>query len=245
MRIGVFDSGIGGLSVTIELKKLFPYEDFIFVADTLNFPYGMKSDEELIEIVKNKIRLLEEKNVQLIIVACNTASSIIERYNLSSRIEIITIIDITVNYALKVDEIKNYLVLATKSTVKSGIYFDKLKKDGKNITFYDCQEFVSLVEFGMYRNDNIKEKIREHFSTLIGINFSSIILECTHFILLEKAIKEVFSKSITINPIIPLKNKLQRIIYRLGNNGYQGNPIEIITTGKDTLFRKLVVSLQS
>ena len=65
MRIGVFDSGIGGLSVTIELKKLFPYEDFIFVADTLNFPYGMKSDEELIEIVKNKIRLLEEKNVQL------------------------------------------------------------------------------------------------------------------------------------------------------------------------------------
>jgi glutamate racemase len=243
VKIGVFDSGMGGLAITIELKKLFPYEDFICVADTFNFPYGIKSDEELQNIVKKKITILEEHQVDLIIVACNTASSIIERYNLSSRIELITIIDLTVNYALNADKIRNYLVLATKSTVNSKIYFNKLSKEGNIINSLDCQEFVDLVESGKYKDNSIKQKVGEHLSALRDMSFSSIILGCTHFILLEKEIKDLFPNAIMVNPIIPLQDKLKRITYRVANNNYQNNPIEIITTGNDTLFKRLANSL--
>ena len=244
MKIGVFDSGMGGLAITIELKKFFPYEDFVCVADTLNFPYGIKSDEELQNIVKKKITILEENHVDLIIVACNTASSVIERYNLSSRVELITIIDLTVNHALKTDKIRNYLVLATKSTVNSKIYLNKLSNEGNIISSFDCQEFVSFVESGKYKDNSIKQKVGEHLSVLKDMSFSSVILGCTHFILLEKEIKELFPNAIVINPIIPLQDKLKRITYRAAsNNNYQNNPIEIITTGNDTLFKRLTNSL--
>ena len=181
--IGVFDSGIGGLNVLSNLVEAFPNENFLYVGDNLNVPYGIKTEEQLKEIISKVFRYFEKQDVKAIIVACNTASAASE--DLECSVPVFRIIEPTAKNALSVSN--NIGVLATNFTISSKAYDKYLKENMKGIK---ASPFVTIVE-----NDSIKEEesqkiIREILSPYIN-NIDAIILGCTHFSLLEEEIIKI------------------------------------------------------
>ena len=144
--IGVFDSGIGGLNVLNNLVEEFPNENFLYVGDNLNVPYGIKTKEQLEEIISKIFRYFEKEQVKAIVIACNTAS--VASMNLKCSVPVFRIIEPTANNALKVSN--NIGVLATNFTIESKGYDVYLKDNMKGIK---ASPFVTIVE-----NDSIYEE---------------------------------------------------------------------------------------
>lgn len=188
--IGVFDSGIGGLNVLNNLVEDFPNENFLYVGDNLNVPYGIKTKEQLEEIISKIFRYFENEEVKAIVIACNTAS--VASMNLECKVPVFRIIEPTANNALKVSN--NIGVLATNFTIESQGYNLYLKDNMKGIK---ASPFVTIVE-----NDSIKEEqsqkvIYDILSPFKG-KIDSIILGCTHFSVLEEDVKNVLGEDIKI-----------------------------------------------
>lgn len=187
MRIGVFDSGIGGLTVLKTLIKKYPNNEYIYYGDTKNLPYGNKSIEELKELSSNIIEFLLKKEVDIIVIACGTISSNLssylrEKYN----IKIIDIISPTINY-LNSSNYNNIGVIATQATVNSKIFSKNVKKNIKEVA---CPMFVPIIE------NNQKEELNKYFEEYLTDlkNCDLIVLGCTHYPL----IKEELSKYLNI-----------------------------------------------
>ena len=127
MRVGVFDSGIGGLTVLKKLKEKYPLNDYIYVGDNLNVPYGIKSKKELLKLSIDIIEFLINKKVDVIVIACGTVSSnVYKELKEKYKIKIIDIITPTINY-LKKSNYKNILVFATKATINSHIFKNNIE----------------------------------------------------------------------------------------------------------------------
>ena len=186
MRIGVFDSGIGGLTVLKELIKYHKNNEYIYYGDTINVPYGNKSKEELMTIASNIIDFFIKEKVDAIIVACGTISSTIfndlkEKY----KIPLYNVIDSTINYLNK-NNIDNICVLATEKTIASHTFKNKLH--ASNIYEKACPNFVPIIEERMDKN-NLSDSLEEYLSKIKGTNINNIILGCTHYPLISSEIK--------------------------------------------------------
>ena len=250
MRIGVLDSGVGGLIVANELRRAFSNIGVVFIADSANFPYGNKSDEQLVDIVHDRIMLLERMDVDIIVLACNTASSIAERYRIKCDTPLVSIIDATVQQATASVDSECFVVLATESTVASGIYTKKLQSAFQRpicVREVACQRLVSWVEARALSTRVSDEDVRQLIDDLSIGQSSSIVLGCTHFILLEEALRSLFPGSTIVAPIEPLKDYIAQFIG--DRNRISGTaPMEVYTTANPTLFadkaRKLVGLLE-
>ena len=181
--IGVFDSGVGGLNVLSNLVEAFPNENFIYVGDNLNVPYGVKTKAQLEEIISKVFRYFEKQNVKAIIVACNTASVASE--DLKCNVPVFRIIEPTAKRALAVSN--NIGVLATNFTIESKGY-DKYLKD--NMKGIKASVFVPIVEKDIIKEEESQKVIKEVLLPYKN-NIDSIILGCTHFSLLEEDIINV------------------------------------------------------
>lgn len=188
--IGVFDSGIGGLNVLNNLVEEFPNENFLYVGDNLNVPYGIKTKEQLEEIISKIFRYFEKEQVKAIVIACNTAS--VASMNLKCSVPVFRIIEPTANNALKVSN--NIGVLATNFTIESKGYDVYLKENMKGIK---ASPFVTIVE-----NDSIYEeesqKVINDILSPFKDKIDSIILGCTHFSVLEEEVKKILGQDIKI-----------------------------------------------
>lgn len=182
-RIGVFDSGVGGLNVLNNLIKDFPNEDFLYVGDNLNVPYGTKSKEQLKNIIKKVFNYFENQDVKAIIVACNTASA--ASYDLECKVPVFRIIEPTARIALS--KSSNIGVLATNFTIESKAYDEFLGNKMKGIK---ASAFVPIVENNSMKEEDSRLVIENVLKPYKG-NIDSIILGCTHFSLLEEEIKEI------------------------------------------------------
>lgn len=192
MRIGVFDSGIGGLTVLREVIQAYPNNEYIYYGDSANIPYGIKSKDELRILTDKIIKFLISKKVDLIIIACGTISSnlyseIKDKYN----IPIVDILMPTINYALK-NNLKNIGVMATPMTIKSGFFQDNLE----NIKVVSCPKFVPLIEKGITKGGEIEEIVKEYLFSLKDCD--NIILGCTHYPVLTPILQK-YSASSFIN----------------------------------------------
>lgn len=182
-KIGVFDSGVGGLNVLSNLIKDFPNEDFLYLGDNLNVPYGVKTKEQLKEIIKKVFNYFERQDCKAIIVACNTASA--ASMELECKIPVFRIIEPTAKNALEVSN--NIGVLATNFTIESKAYDVYLKDKMKGIK---ASPFVTIVENNSMKEKESKEIIKNILMPYKN-NIDTIILGCTHFRLLEDEIIEV------------------------------------------------------
>lgn len=181
--IGVFDSGIGGLTVLRDLIESFPAQDFIYLGDTKNCPYGLKTTDELKRIVEKNIRYLESKQVKAIVIACNTAT--VNSYDIQSSIPIIRIIEPTVT---RVKEVGGRIgILATNYTVQSKIY---QKLIGSNAIGIPCSPFVDVVEQGLSGTPEAFRVVESILAPYVGL-LDTVVLGCTHFGLLEHEIRQV------------------------------------------------------
>lgn len=190
MRIGLFDSGVGGLNVLKEFIKKYPNNTYYYYGDTKNVPYGDKDKETLLKLSTNIIRFFEQKQVDLIVIACGTISA--SCYNELKKITNIKIIDIitpVISYLTSLKE-KNISVFATKRTIESHIFKNNLKE--KEVLEVATLEFVPMIE-----SFKIDTNIIKNYVNLIK-NTEVLVLGCTHYPLLETEIKKYLTKDILI-----------------------------------------------
>lgn len=198
--IGMFDSGLGGLTVLKEVKKILPNEEIIYLGDTKNFPYGSKSKEAIIEISKNCVNYLLKKNVKLIIIACGTATSqSLEALKKEFNIPIIGIIEPTVEY-LKT-EVKNKEkigVIATQGTIRSKAWQEKILEQINNVEVISEETplLATMAEQGWINNKVAKYTIKEYMKNFKKVN--RLVLGCTHYPMFEELIKKELNKKVDI-----------------------------------------------
>ena len=192
-KIGVFDSGIGGVTVLKEIIKLLPNEDYFYFSDSKNNPYGDKSDDEIKEICDNNTKYLLSKNCKAIVVACNTASAkaidyLREKYKDTLFIAIEPAYKMVYDYAYE----KPTLVMATKATIESERFNLLLKKYDNHKTYLlPCVGLANLIEEG--NHEEIISYLQNNLSEYKGI-VQNVVLGCTHYPLIQNEIKSVLGE---------------------------------------------------
>ncbi|HHX67246.1 MAG: glutamate racemase [Miniphocaeibacter sp.] len=242
--IGVYDSGFGGLSVLKELRNKLPNEDYVYFGDTKRIPYGSK-DKETIQLFSKQItNFLIEKNVKMIILACNTVTAnAMEYLQANFNIPIIGIIESGVKSALSSTNNKIIAVLGTEATINSEVYTKNLKKENNQIEVLPvaCPKFVPLVEKGENSKLEIEEAAREYFKEISNRDFDTVILACTHYPHIANEIKKVFGENkIYINPAIKLVDSVKKYLKnnKLENNNKNLGKIDFYTSGEINSFKE-------
>jgi len=219
--IGIFDSGVGGLTVVKEVMSQLPNESIIYFGDTARVPYGSKSKETILTYSRQIVSFLLSKKVKAIVIACNTATAFsLDIIKKEISVPIIGVIEPGAYTAYKTTKNNKIGITGTYGTVNSGIYTDYIKKLNKDIEVYSnaCPLFVPLVEEGMIDDPVTIEMIRRYMKPLIEKGIDSLILGCTHYPLLQNTIKSVLKKdNVDINLVNPayetakeLKNTLTK-----------------------------------
>ncbi|MDD5246667.1 MAG: glutamate racemase [Candidatus Omnitrophica bacterium] len=199
--IGVFDSGVGGLTVVKELLRQLPSEDIIYFGDTARVPYGIKSRETVIRFSIENILFLLKEDVKLICVACNTVSSlalpVIRSY---FNIPIVGVITPGVREAVYATQNRRIGVIGTRGTIKSHAYDNEIKQlDSRiKVTAVSCPLFVPFAEEGYLGGEVVLQVARDYLRPLKEARVDTVILGCTHYPLLKPVIKEVMGDSVTL-----------------------------------------------
>ena len=209
--IGIFDSGIGGVTVLKEIIKLLPNEDYIYVSDSKNNPYGDKTDEEIIKRCDEISSFLINKNCKVIVIACNTASAKASKF-LRNKYKEIPIIAIEPAYKMVHDYAydKETLILATKGTIMSKRFNHILQEYNNNKTFLlACSGLADFIEKGD------KEEIRKYLKINLSkyaTKVQNVVLGCTHYPLIQDEIKEVLGDVEFFNGAESLAKHLKSIL---------------------------------
>lgn len=195
--IGIFDSGVGGLTVAAAIKHLLPNERIIYFGDTAHLPYGDKSNETIIKYSTQITDFLLEKNVKVVLIACNTASAVAYQelvHHLNNSVFLVNVIDPVVNYIAHHFSGEKIGVIGTKATIKSGTYEQKiLEKDNRiQVSSLATPLFVPMIEEGFVYDDISNAIIRAYLSDEKLKNIQSLILGCTHYPIIKNQIRKYF-----------------------------------------------------
>jgi len=241
-KIGIFDSGVGGLGIFEEIRKILPNESIIYLADNANCPYGEKKIEEIKKICKQNTEFLIDMGAKIIVVACNSASVTSLNY-LRSEFPSIPIVGVVpvVKTAAKITKKKRIGILATKATIQSD-YFKGLVKEfcyGIRVSYEQAGELVQIVEeLYMEKNIDIEKKVKRYINPLLFEGVDVIVLGCTHFPFLKSYISKICNDKVEI---LDSNGAVARQVKRiLENNKYLENTnskYEFFTTREKGIFK--------
>ena len=201
--IGVFDSGVGGLTVVREIMRNLPDERIVYFGDTARVPYGSKSKNTVIRYSRQIVHFLETQQVKAIVIACNTASALaLDTIEKEIDLPIIGVVKPGAQMAVETTQNKRVGVIATESTIQSGLYQQLITEADPAITVYGkpCPLFVPLVENGrVHRGDVVIETVvKEYLTPLKEAGVDTLILGCTHYPLLEEVISDYMGPDVTL-----------------------------------------------
>ena len=202
--IGVFDSGIGGLTVLKALRERYPNESYVYIGDTARLPYGTKSPETIIRYSQALTREILKHNVKAIVVACNTASThaLSAVKDMAGDLPVLGMIEPASKAAIAATRNNHIAVLATYGTVKSNIYEITIKKINPEIRVSSqaCQLLVALAEEGWADTEIAEDAIRKYIGPIFDAEDApdTLILGCTHFPLFEPALRKILGDKITL-----------------------------------------------
>ncbi|MCX5702534.1 MAG: glutamate racemase [Candidatus Omnitrophica bacterium] len=199
--IGVFDSGVGGLTVVKELIRELPYEDIVYFGDTARVPYGIKSRETVIRFSIENVLFLLKQDIKLICVACNTSSSVaLPLIKSHFKVPVVGVITPGVKEAVYASQNKRIGVIGTRATIKSRSYENEIKQldPGVSVVAVSCPLFVPFVEEGWLSGKVVVEVARKYLEPLKRSGVDTVILGCTHYPLIKPVIKEVMGKQVTL-----------------------------------------------
>ena len=199
--IGVFDSGIGGLTVLQKIIETLPKENTVYLGDTARAPYGTKSVETVLRYSFENTEFLVQKGVKAVVVACNTSTAIaLTQLRDSLSIPVIGVIEPGVRRAIKSTKNKKVGVIGTEATIQSGAYTRALKEADGGVEVYSraCPLFVPLVEEGWTDNDVVEMTVKAYLGSLKQSGIDALILGCTHYPLLKKAIREFIGNAVRL-----------------------------------------------
>lgn len=224
--IGVFDSGVGGLTVAREIMRQLPNENIVYFGDTARVPYGSKSKDNIIRFSRQIIRFLKTKNVKAVVIACNTASALaLETVQKETDLPILGVIVPGARAAVQETRNNCIGIVGTEATIRSETYNKEIHKLNPDIKVIGkpCPLFVPLVEEGFAKHSITKEVIDIYLSEMKKTDIDTMILGCTHYPLLRSSIREYFGESVHIvNPAYETAMDLKKV---LAENG-MANPSE-------------------
>lgn len=226
ISIGVFDSGIGGLTVVKKLREKLPYVNIVYLGDTARVPYGTKSEETIIRFATEDTAFLIEKEVDLIVVACNTASSVALPHlrKAFKDYPIFGVVEPGVKMAIHATQSNSIGVIGTIATIKSHSHKKFLEREGiTNIFEKACPLFVPLAEEGLSEGE-IPELVARHYLEDIKDHIDTLILGCTHYPILIKTIKKVVGEKVKlIDPSSALAAKVSDFLMSKNIQPTEGN----------------------
>lgn len=224
MGIGVFDSGVGGLSVVKELKKTMPNENIIYFGDTGRVPYGNKPREVIIEYCREIVDFLISKKVKVIVIACNTATAhALETLESEYDIPIFGVISAGAIGAIDTTKNNKIGVIGTSGTIKSKAYDKEILKikDDAIIISSHCQAFVMLVEEGFANHKGTELIGADYLKDILKQKVDTLILGCTHFPLLTNCIKNIVGNDVAL--VDPAVNTTKNVFNYLEENNILNN----------------------
>ena len=199
--IGIFDSGVGGLTVYKELKEQLPHESFVYLGDTARVPYGSKSKETVLKYALQNSLFLLDYDVKLIVVACNTASAFSLEY-LQSRLKVpvVGVIGAGARAAIQVTKNNKVGIIGTDGTIRSRVYERHLKDLCQKIVVVSKATglFVSLIEENILQDEVIKPIFDYYLKDLIDRDIDTLILGCTHYPILKDKLNHYFNNQINL-----------------------------------------------
>lgn len=199
--IGVFDSGIGGLTVLQRIMDALPRENTVYLGDTARAPYGTKSVETVLRYSFENSEFLVEKGVKVVVVACNTSTAIaLGRLKESLAVSVIGVIEPGVRRAVQSTRNRKVGIIGTEATIQSGAYTRALKAADDAIEVYSraCPLFVPLVEEGWTDNAVVEMTVQAYLGSLKQSGIDTLILGCTHYPLLKKAIRKFMGSGVRL-----------------------------------------------
>lgn len=233
--IGVFDSGVGGLTVAKEIMHQIPDERIIYFGDTARVPYGSKSKETVTKFSRQIVRFLQSQGVKAIVAACNTASAYaLDELEKETDIPMIGVIKPGAKVASEATRNGKIGVIATEGTISSAIYSRYIKEINPQVTVTEkaCPLFVPLAEEGLWRDPVTDEIAKRYLTELIDTDIDTLVLGCTHYPLIRETIGKIMGEKVTlVNPAYETARELKELLVEkdmlhgeetgLGNNKYQ------------------------
>jgi len=200
--IGVFDSGVGGLTCVEEIMKLMPHENIVYLGDTARVPYGTRSKETIIRYAKQDIAFLEQHNVKMILVACGTVSSVLPNVEHNNKIEVSGVVKPTVHAACSATRNNRIGIIATSATIKSGSYGKVIRGISPEVKVIGkaCPMFVPLVENG-YTSPECPPAVyfaEEYLECMKNEGVDTLILGCTHYPHLSDVISKIMGDGVKL-----------------------------------------------
>ncbi len=218
--VGVFDSGVGGLTVAREIMRNLPEERIVYFGDTARVPYGSKSKDTVIRYSRQIIRFLKTQGVKAIVIACNTASALaLEEVEKELDLPILGVLKPGARVAAKTTRNKKIGVIGTESTINSHMYDRFIQAQDPEISVYGkaCPLFVPLVEEGWLKDPVTEEVARRYLDELMHQGIDSLILGCTHYPLLRSLLRRITGESVTlVNPAYETAKELESLLKEKG-----------------------------
>ncbi len=218
--IGVFDSGVGGLTVAREIMRQIPDERIVYFGDTARVPYGSKSPNTIIRYSRQIIRFLRTKNVKAIVVACNTASAFaLETIKPELDIPIIGVVKPGAKVAAQTTQNGKIGVIGTEGTIRSEIYTKTIHRENKDAQVMGraCPLFVPLVEEGWIKDPVTVAVAERYLQPFKESDIDTLILGCTHYPLLRSTVREIMGEGVNlVNPAYETAVELRRLLAEQG-----------------------------
>jgi glutamate racemase len=218
--IGVFDSGVGGLTVAREIMRQMPMERLVYFGDTARVPYGTKSQDTVIRYSRQIIRFLQTKEVKAIVIACNTATACaLETVEKDLDIPIIGVIHAGAKAAVEATKNGKIGIIGTEATIRSGVYTELMKQMNPDIevTGKPCPLFVPLVEEGLLHDSVTDEIAGRYLAALKEKYIDTLVMGCTHYPLLRSTLGRLMGEDVTlINPAYETAMELRGLLKEKG-----------------------------
>ncbi len=217
--IGVFDSGLGGLTVVRELRRKLPNERIVYFGDIARLPYGIKSEKQIREFSRENTEFLLRRNVKALVVACNSSSSAAFSFLRSHyELPIVDVIGPAAGRAAQMTRNRKIGVIATQATVQSKAYERAIAKIDKRIRVFSraCPLLVPFVEEGILEGSLIQAVLKRYLKTLLARHVDTLILGCTHYPMLRRAIQKVAGPKVELIDSAPAAaSELKRVLVEL------------------------------
>ena len=218
--IGVFDSGVGGLTVAREIMRQLPNERIVYFGDTARVPYGSKSPETITRYSSQIVRVLQTQQVKAIVIACNSASACaLETLEEETNLPIIDVVRPGARTALETTVNGKIGVIATEATICSGIYKRYIEESGKSVSTISkaCPLFVPLVEEGLWEDPVTDEIAGRYLAELIDSGIDTLILGCTHYPLIRSTVGRIMGEKVClVNPAYETARALKQLLEKKG-----------------------------
>lgn len=214
--IGVFDSGVGGLTVAREIMRQMPEERIVYFGDTARVPYGSKSKDTVIGFSRQIVKFLQTKEVKAIVIACNTATAFaLETLQREVSIPVLGVVEPGADTAAKATKNGKIAVIGTEGTIHSDIYTRCIHAINPKLQVYSraCPLFVPLVEEGWLYDSVTIEVAERYFSELKGYGIDTLVLGCTHYPLIRHVLQKVIGEEVTlVNPAYETARCLKNVL---------------------------------